>query len=115
MAGFKDPDFNQRRDAAQKARESALAKLKARPQLDEAEVARRQAERAAREAAQAEKRRAAKEAREQAAEEARRAKAEAAAAAEAEAAANKPPQKTEEELKAARDARYAARKARKKR
>jgi hypothetical protein len=92
MAGFKDLDFNERRAAAESARQKALAKLKSRPQLDDAERARRVAERTAREAAEAEKRRAAKQAREEAAEAARIAKAEAEAAAAAEAAANKPPE-----------------------
>ena len=50
MAGFKDLDFNERRAAAQQAKEKALAKLKARPPVDEAELARRRAEREARDA-----------------------------------------------------------------
>ena len=105
MAGFKDLDFNERRAAAQKAREAALAKLKARPPVDEAEQARRRAEQQAREAAAAEKRRAAKQARLEAEDQARADKAQ-----EVESVAAKP---TEAELKAARDARYAARKQRK--
>jgi hypothetical protein len=112
MAGFKDPDFNERRAASQKAREQALAKLKARPAVDEAELARRRAAAEAREAAAEEKRRAARAAKAEA-EEAARAEQ---ARADAEAAAA--PQKrepTEEERKAARDARYAARKKNKKR
>ena len=104
MAGYKDLDFNERRAAAQKAREKALDQLKARPQVDPAEQARRRAEREARDAAKAEKRRAAKEARDQAAQAARAEKA------RAEGEAAKAVELTEEERKAARDARYAARK-----
>jgi len=107
MAGFKDLDFNERRAASQKAREAALAQLKARPPVDEAEQARRRAEREARDAAQAAKRAAEKEARLQAAEAAR---AEQARADEAAASARSAAQPTEAERKAARDARYAARK-----
>ena len=44
MAGYKELDFNERRASAQKARESALAKLKARPPVTEAELARRRAD-----------------------------------------------------------------------
>jgi len=111
MAGFKELDFNERRASALKAREAALAKLKARPPVTEAELARQRAERAAREAAQAEKRTAAAQAKREAEEAAQSAKA---AAAEANAAANPPPvELTEEERKAIRDAKYAARKKRK--
>jgi hypothetical protein len=108
MAGYKDLDFNERRAASQKARENALAQLKARPPVDEAEQARRRAEREARDAAQAEKRRAAKEARLQAAETAKSDQ----ARTDEEAAAASPsaPPLTDEERKAARDAKYAARK-----
>src|SRR5688500_11543126 len=106
MAGFKDLDFNERRAASQKAREAALAQLKARPPVDEAEQARRRAEREARDAAQAEKRAAAKEARLQAAEAAR---ADQARADETAANARSAALPTDEERKAARDAKYAAR------
>lgn len=105
MAGYKELDFNERRAASRKARETALAQLKARPPVDEAEQARRRAEREARDAAKAEKRRAAKEARLQAAE------AVALVADEpAETSSPSATQLTDEERKAARDARYAARK-----
>jgi hypothetical protein len=107
MAGYRDLDFNERRAAAQKARETALAQLKARPPVDEAELARRRAEREAREAAQAAKRRAAKEASLQATEAARK---EQARAEEAADRASRSAQPTDEERKAARDAKYAARK-----
>jgi hypothetical protein len=105
MAGFKDLDFNERRASAQKARETALAKLKARPPVTEAELARRRADQEAREAALADKRNAAAQARLKAEEAAKAAKA---AAVEA-----LPAEPTEAERKAARDSKYAARKKRK--
>lgn len=101
MSSFKD-NFQERIQRANKAKADALAKLKAKPPLDPAIVAQRQAAQAAREAAQAEARAAKKAAIEQA-------KAERAARA-AEAEASKPVPKTEAEKKAERDARYAARK-----
>jgi hypothetical protein len=107
MAGFKELDFNERRAASQNARAKALAQLKDRPPVDEAEQARRRAAAEAREAAEAEKRRRVKEA-QFAAEEAARSEqqeAKASAASSAEAV-----QRTEEERKTARDAKYAARK-----
>jgi hypothetical protein len=118
MAGYKELDFNERRAASQKARADALAKLKSRPPIDEAEQARRRAVREAREEAQAQKRRAAEEAKREAEEAAKaaeeRAKEEAAAAQERAkqeaAAAAVAAQLTEEQKKAARDAKYAARK-----
>ena len=106
MATYKDPSFAERTALARQAREKALAKLAAKPPLDPAVVAERQAAQAAREQAQAEKSAAKKAAIEQA-------KAEKAAAAEAAAAAAVVPVASEEELKAARDAKYAARKKRK--
>ncbi|WP_174286435.1 DUF6481 family protein [Sphingomonas bacterium] len=119
MAGFKVPDFNERTAAARDAKQRALDQLRAKPAPDPAIVAERQAAREARDAAAAEKRISrqkaaddAKAARAQAA----AAEAEAAAVAAAKVAAEKPadrPQPTAEELKAARDAKYAARKARK--
>lgn len=92
--------FQDRINNAAQAREKALAKLKAKPPLDEkviAERKERQAQRDARKAEQSAARKAAREAQ---------------AAAKAEKA-NAPPPPTEEERKAARDAKYAARKARK--
>lgn len=97
---FKDPSFQDRINSAAQARDKALAKLRAKPPLDETVVAERKARQEQREAREAEKA------------EARRAAREAEAAAKA-AKAAVPPPKTEAELKAARDARYAARKARK--
>ncbi len=103
MASYKDPTFQDRTALAQQAREKALKQLAAKPPLDEAVVAQRQAAQLAREAAEAERR----EARQAAIVQAKADKAAAAAA-----AVVVPP--TEAELKAARDARYAARKKRKK-
>nr|WP_166180279.1 DUF6481 family protein [Altererythrobacter segetis] len=105
MAGFKDLDFNERRASAQKAREAALAKLKARPPKSEAELAQGRAAAEAREAALAEKRNAAAQAKLKADEEAQTAKAAALDAS--------PTELTEAERKAARDSKYAARKKRK--
>ncbi|WP_310532332.1 DUF6481 family protein [Novosphingobium sp.] len=104
MASYKDPSFQDRTALAQQAREKALKLLAAKKApVDEAEVARRKAAREAKEAAEAEKRAAKKAAIEQ-------------AKAEKKAAAMVPEvaKPTEEELKAARDAKYAARKNRKK-
>ena len=102
MASYKDPSFEERTALARQAREKALAKLAAKAPLDPAIVAERQAAQAAREKAQAEKSAAKKAAMLQA-------KADKQAAAEA----AKAPVVSEEELKAARDAKYAARKKRK--
>jgi hypothetical protein len=109
MRGYKEPGFNERTAAAASAKAKALEKLKAKPPVDEAELARQTALALEREKAQAAKREAAKQAREDAA----AAKAEAARIAAEEALANAPKVLTEEERKAARDARYAARKKRK--
>lgn len=115
MASFKDPSFQDRVAAASKAKQKALDQLKAKPPVDEALMAKRRQER---------------EIREQALEEERIAKANAKAAAKAEKAAIKAAEAeaakaaaalkaarlkpaSPEEMKAARDARYAARKARK--
>ena len=99
MPPFKD-SFQDRVGQAAEAKRKALETLRSRPPVDEAVAAAR------REAA---------ERREARAEEKRAAKAEKAKAAEAEAqqAAAVPPPPTEAERKAARDARYAARKSRK--
>lgn len=109
MAAYKTPDFNERAALARDARQRALEQLKAKPAPDPAVVAARLEALAAKEQAAAEAR-AAKLA---AKEEARAAKIAAAEAAEASRKAEVAPP-TEAELKAARDARYAARKGRKK-
>lgn len=110
MAGYKEPGFQDRVAAAAEARVKALAKLQAKPPVDPAVQEERAARLRAREAAQAKKREALQAERE-AKQIAKREKAE-----EAERAAQAAivPEKTEAERKAARDARYAARKARKK-
>ena len=105
MKSYKDPSYQERVGRAAEAMQKALDQLRSRPPLDEKVVAERQAARARRDAAQAEKR-AAKLAAEQAAKEAR-------AAAAAEKLAAMPSPLTEADKKAARDARYAARKNRK--
>jgi hypothetical protein len=103
MASYKDPSFAERTALAQAARAKALAKLAAKAPLDPALVAERKAAAEARERAQAEKSAARKAAIAQA-------KADKAEAAKVVVPAGP----TEAELKAARDARYAARKKRKK-
>ncbi|MDE2595535.1 MAG: hypothetical protein KGL44_01525 [Sphingomonadales bacterium] len=106
MASYNDPSFQERTALARQAREKALKQLAAKPPVDEAVLAERNAARLAREAAQAEKSAARKAAIQQA-------KADKLAAAAAIAAIPVPAAPTEAELKAARDARYAARKKRK--
>lgn len=112
MASYKEPSFNERQAAAAKARQEVLDKLKSRAPVDPAIAAAKKEAAEKREAVQAEKRAAKK----LAAEEAKAlAKAAAQEKAEAIAAKNaKAPAMTEEERKAERDRRYAARKARKK-
>lgn len=107
MASYKDPSFQERTALAAKAREKALQALAAKPPIDPAVVAEREAARLAREAAAAEKSAARKA-------EIAQAKADKKAAAEAAVLASMKPVPTEAELKAARDERYAARKNRKK-
>lgn len=104
MKSYKDPSFQDRVGRAAEAKQKALDQLRSKPPIDEQVAADRQAARLKREAAEAEKR-AARKAREVAAAEAK-----AAEAAQAESAPSAP---TDEERKAARDARYAARKNRK--
>ncbi|MGA9582701.1 MAG: DUF6481 family protein [Allosphingosinicella sp.] len=104
MPPFKD-SFQDRVGQAAEAKRKALEKLKAKPPVDEAVLAARQ-EAARQREAKAEEKRAAKAEKAKAAEEAK------AADAAARAAASAPPP-TEAERKAARDAKYAARKSRK--
>ncbi|QPQ55157.1 hypothetical protein IC614_00590 [Allosphingosinicella flava] len=105
MSSYKDPSFQDRVGRALEAKRKALDALRSKAPVDEKVVAERQAVRARREAAEAEKREA-KKAAESAAKEARALKA-------AEKAASIPAPPTEADRKAARDARYAARKSRK--
>ena len=109
MAGYKEPGFQDRVATANRAKEAALEKLRNKKPVDEAEVARQIAAQQAKDVAAAEKRERLVRERE----EARLAKIEAARLAAEAAAAAQPKQLTEEEKKAARDARYAARKNRK--
>jgi hypothetical protein len=116
MANFKAPDFNERTAAAQAARESALEKLRSKAAPDAALIAERQAKRVERERAATERR----AARLSAAAEAKAARSAEQKALLAEVAPEaiveerkERPTLTPEEQKAARDARYAARKARK--
>lgn len=121
MANFKLPDFNERTAAALAAKERALEKLRAKAAPDPAVIAERQAKQAAREQVAAERRAARlaaiaeEKAMKLAAQEA--AAAAAVAAAELEEASRpglkEKPELSPEEQKAIRDARYAARKARK--
>lgn len=104
MAAYKEPGFDQRRAAAAAAREQALEKLKARAPIDPVVQAERIAAAAARENAKAEKREAMK---------ARKAQ-DLLEKAHVSASLAPAPGPTEAERKAARDAKYAARKARKK-
>ena len=106
MSGFSQPSFQERTKMAAKAKQAALKKLKAKPPVSPEVIAERKAARLAKEAAQAKKR-------EEKLAAAEKAKAEKIAAQEA-AEAAKPAELTEEEKKAIRDARYAARKNRKK-
>ena len=103
MSSKFNPSLEDRRAGAAAARQKALDALRAKPPVDEKVVAARQEALRKREAAQLEKRNA-KIAKDAAAKEAK------AAAAEKPAAPTPP---TEAERKAARDARYAARKTRK--
>lgn len=108
MKRYKEPDFQERIAAAAGARTKALAQLRAKPPVDEAVAAEHKAKRLAQKAETAEKRRVAR----LAAEEIKAAKR--ARAAEVAASAPQPkPEPTEAERKAARDARYLARKNRK--
>jgi hypothetical protein len=115
MSGFKEPSFADRQKAAQDARKKLLNKFRSQPGPDDPAVKARQAEREAIAAGQAK----ASVAREAAKVERKRAAEEAAVAAAAqivrekkEAVARKAA--LEIEQKAARDARYAARKKKKK-
>ena len=102
MTSFKQPSFQDRVGQAAGAKEKALEQLRLRPEPDEKIAAQRKAVAARRQAAQAEKSAEKKEVALAAAQSKARAAAKAAA-----------PIPTEAERKAARDARYAARKSRK--
>jgi hypothetical protein len=123
MASFKDPTFQDRTSSAAAAKQKALEALRAKPPIDEAVVAERLAAREAKELAErvaarapmfgaAPEKRAAKRAAEDEAKAAKKAEAEAAAAKKREAEAKV--ELTDAEKKAIRDAKYAARKNKKK-
>ncbi len=105
MKSYKEPTYQERVGRAAKAKEAALEQLRSRPAVNEQDQAERLAARLARDAA-ANERRVAKKAAELAAKAAR------ASHREEEAAPDPVAQPTEADLKAARDARYAARKQR---
>lgn len=105
MKRYKEPGFQDRISAAARAKSAVLTQLQARPPVDEEVAAARAARALAKEAAAQEKRAAPRAAADEA-KAAKRARA-------AEASAITVPEKlelTEEERKAARDARYLARK-----
>ena len=115
MSGFKEPSFTDRQKAAQEARKSILNKFRSQPSPDDPAVKARQAQREALAAERAK----AKLAREAAETERKRVKEEEAAKAAAQLLREKEEalarQATlEAEQKALRDARYAARKNKKK-
>jgi len=112
MPAYKPQTFQERAALSAQSKQAALDKLRAKPPLDPEVVAARVAAAEAKEAALAQARAEKQAAREQAIAD-KKAAAEAAAQAAAEAAAKAKPQlPTEAEMKAARDARYAARKQR---
>jgi hypothetical protein len=115
MSGFKEPSFADRQKAAQEAKQNILNKFRAKPGPDDPAVMQRQAER---EALAAERTKA-RLAREAAKAEQKAREAEAAAQAAAQLAREKEEAAAREialetERKAARDARYAARKKKRK-
>ncbi len=110
MAAYREPGFQERVALAARAKSAALAKLRSKPPIDEAEQAARAARALARETAAAEKRAAQRLAKEEAAAAKRAAVIEESAAVEAQAGEAA---QTDADRKAARDARYAARKGRK--
>jgi hypothetical protein len=115
MYGYKEPSLQDRQTVARKAKEKALAQLRARPAIDPAELALRAERQAVKDEALAVKRADAQFAQASEIAAGKVAAAEKLQAAEENAArdlkAASPA--TIEELKAARDLRYAARKARK--
>jgi hypothetical protein len=109
MKAYQNSSFQDRVDQVAKAKQQALDQLRARPPVDPAVVEARVAASRKREAAEAERRSARKDA-EQAAAQAALDEAAANEAAEAARLAAIKPEPTAEERKAARDAKYAARK-----
>ncbi|HMG47831.1 MAG TPA: DUF6481 family protein [Allosphingosinicella sp.] len=110
MRAYQGPSYQDRVGRAAEAKQKALDRLKGRPAVDEATLAVRREAGAAREAAQAERRAARQAERDEGAAH-RAARADEAAVRAEENEGGRIP--TEEERKAMRDARYAARKSRK--
>jgi hypothetical protein len=110
MAAYREPGFQERTALAARAKSAALARLRARPPIDEAERAARAARALERETAAEEKRAAKRMTREAAVALKRVATAEISVVEDAQANAAGT---TDADRKAARDARYAARKGRK--
>src|SRR6478672_358613 len=115
MSGFKEPSFADRQKAAQEARQNILNKFRSQPGPDDPAVKQRQVEREAKAAERAQ----AKLARDAAKAEQKRREEEAVAEATAQLAREKEEAAAKEvaleaERKAARDARYAARKKKRK-
>lgn len=114
MTAYKAPDFNERGALSRQAKQKALEKLRSKPAPTEAELAERKAARIAREAEELETRRLKKlQAEEAKAERLVAAREAEQRAAEAKIHAAEERLRIEAEKKAERDARYAARKARK--
>jgi hypothetical protein len=109
MKGFKAPSFQDRAAASSQAKANALAQMKAVPRPNAAEMAKRAARGVEREELNEKKATKAREARK----DKQRLTDEKRAHAKAEKLKADQPKRTEAELKAARDARYAARKSRK--
>jgi hypothetical protein len=110
MAAYRAPDFHERTALSRQTKQKALDKLRARPVANEAELAERKAIRLLHEQVETEKR-AGRAADKRAASEALATAVEAGARAREAAIV---PEKSEADRKADRDARYAARKSRKK-
>jgi hypothetical protein len=108
MKRYREPGFQERITAAARARNEALTQLRTRPPVDETLAAARLAKGLAQETARLEKRRVAR----MAADEAKAAKRDKALEAAAARAVPEKPALSEDERKAARDARYLARKSR---
>ena len=109
MNGYNAPSFQDRATASMQAKQKALAAMKAAPRPDAAELAARAERRSERDARAQAKVAQARQMRD----DMRRLADEKRAAARAEQLKAQQPKRTEAELKAARDARYAARKNRK--
>ena len=109
MNGYNAPSFQDRATASMRAKQKALAAMKAAPRPDAAELAARAERRSERDARAQAKVAQARQMRD----DMRRLADEKRAVAKAEQLKAQLPKRTEAELKAARDARYAARKNRK--